>query len=135
MATQQSRASAAFSVIVATADPGTDRVATLLSDLSDLTVEACPPAASCVVETARTIHPQAVVLSLHHVARACLDTVRRLKALAEPPVAIVLSDYDEPELRAAVAAAGADYFFSTATGCEAFQRAVSALRQEWRHDG
>jgi|WetSurMetagenome_2_1015567.scaffolds.fasta_scaffold318674_2 DNA-binding NarL/FixJ family response regulator len=124
---------ASFRVLIADAGiPVNERIVNLLSDVEGLTVFGCAQEPSKVIDLVRSVQPDVAILDLTSLGSAGIQTLETLKALPHPPVAIVLSDYDEATLRRAWVAAGADHFIAKATGWNDLLRVLRELRDRVR---
>jgi two-component system response regulator DevR len=102
----------------------------LLSEIDGLSVFGCAQEPSKILALVQSVHPEVAILDLHTAGPAGLSTIAAMKRLPGAPVVIVVSDYDEPELRRAALATGADHFFVKTTECGRLQDVLRRLQQE-----
>jgi len=81
----------------------------LLSEIEGLSVFGCTQEPSRVLMLIQTVHPDVVILALQIKGPFGMKLVRQIKDLPDAPTVIVLSDYDEAQLRRVAIAAGAEH--------------------------
>jgi two-component system, CitB family, response regulator len=101
----------------------------LLSEIDGLSVFGCAQVPSKILALVGSVHPEVAILDLHTAGPFGLQTLAEIKRLPGAPVVIVVSDYDEPELRDAALGSGADHFF-VKTDCGRLQDLLHHMQQE-----
>jgi len=113
------------------ADPAisvNERLLALLSEIDGVSAFGCAQEPRKVLDLVRAVRPHVTILDLHTLGPSAIATVSALKDRPDPPITIVLSDYDEPGISRVALGAGADYFFAKAAGCGDLLRLLRDLQ-------
>jgi len=91
-----------------------ERLAELVSEISDVEVVDQTGDPRQVVPIIHEKHPDVVVLDIRMPGKSGIDLIPDIKKAQPPPKVIILTNYPYPQYRKKCLDAGADYFFNKA---------------------
>jgi DNA-binding NarL/FixJ family response regulator len=83
------------------------RAAAVVEATDGFLVAACAGSGEEALDVAATVRPQLVLMDINLPGIDGLAATRRLRALAQPPVVVLLSGYDEQDIQRSARACGA----------------------------